>query len=250
MHLRPQNSKSFSFPDTRMDSRDLTTAGAWHKDDPGRRPAAKCVYKIRIQRAHAAILEMTREQLEYHHETSELTTGRNGGEENQNSKPPPEISDIILRGALSKLGHIKNITEELWSRAYGYPVSNGIRIVSLGLKQHIAPHLSVAENRVLVSYEAQPSTCYALHRNTTEATRSWKCRQQVPRSVFTPRANTWSPSPGGKPDSSVGLVTHYWLDSPGIESIPLADVEREGLWFVQCLKGTSYFPSWWKWEVK
>jgi len=135
-------------------------------DGPRRRVYINFVYKKRMR----AILE-------YRHETGELTTviveeAEMGVRRIRIPNFPPEISGITLRGALSKFGDIKKITEELWSRSFRYPVSNGIRIGSIGLKQHIPSHLGIAEHRFLVSYEGQRSTCYALHITTTEATRS------------------------------------------------------------------------------
>jgi hypothetical protein len=44
---------------------------------------------------------------------------------------------------------------------YRYPVSNGIRQVTIILTKHIPSYLTVAENRILLSYEGQPTTPYA-----------------------------------------------------------------------------------------
>jgi hypothetical protein len=45
----------------------------------------------------------------------------------------PKIQDGILRDALSQYGDVKNITDEPWSRVYRYPISNGVRLVDIGL---------------------------------------------------------------------------------------------------------------------
>jgi hypothetical protein len=74
--------------------------------------------------------------------------------------PLPEISDRAIKMGLSKYLEIKEIQEETWSRAYRYPVANGIRIVVIGLTQHIPSHVILAEYRSLISYEGQPTTCH------------------------------------------------------------------------------------------
>jgi hypothetical protein len=61
---------------------------------------------------------------------------------------------------MSKYGTVKGISEESWSKAYRYSVSNGIRIVELSLKLHIPSNMVIAGTRVIISYEGQPLTCY------------------------------------------------------------------------------------------
>jgi hypothetical protein len=65
---------------------------------------------------------------------------------------------------LSRYGEIKEVQEETWSRAYRYPVANGIRIVVISLTQHIPSHVILAGYRSLISYEGQPTTCYGCNR--------------------------------------------------------------------------------------
>jgi hypothetical protein len=73
---------------------------------------------------------------------------------------PPEVNDRTIKNMLMRYGKIKEITEETWSRNYRYKIYNGIRIVTINLKEHIPSHMTMANNRVLVSYEGQPQTCY------------------------------------------------------------------------------------------
>ena len=73
---------------------------------------------------------------------------------------PLETPDEAVRLAFSTYGEIKEIQEERWSRAYRYQVANGIRVVLIALTKHIPSHMTIAGNRVLVSYEGQPTTCY------------------------------------------------------------------------------------------
>jgi len=55
--------------------------------------------------------------------------------------------------------------EEQWIRSYRYKVSNGIRIVGMSLKHHLPSHLTIAGNRVLVSYEVQPRHMLRVRRH-------------------------------------------------------------------------------------
>jgi hypothetical protein len=72
---------------------------------------------------------------------------------NQLESPP-------IRIALAQYEDIKSIQEESWSKAYGYAVSNSIKIVTLALKKHILSHVIIASHRVLIAYEGQPMMCY------------------------------------------------------------------------------------------
>ena len=48
----------------------------------------------------------------------------------------------------------------MWARTYRYTVANGVRQINMTLTQHVPSHLVIAEQRVLVSYDGQPTTCY------------------------------------------------------------------------------------------
>jgi hypothetical protein len=73
---------------------------------------------------------------------------------------PPEVNDRTIKNMLMRYGEIKEITEETWTRNYRYKIYNCIRIVTINLKEHIPSHMTMANNRVLISYEGQPQTCY------------------------------------------------------------------------------------------
>jgi hypothetical protein len=47
---------------------------------------------------------------------------------------PPEVPVGPIRIALAQYGDIKSIQEKSWLKAYRYAVSNGIKIVTLALK--------------------------------------------------------------------------------------------------------------------
>jgi len=73
---------------------------------------------------------------------------------------PPEIPDRTIKVGLNRYGEVKEVKEENWSRAYRYPVANGIRIATIRLSQHIPSQILIAGYRTLIPYEGQPSTCY------------------------------------------------------------------------------------------
>jgi hypothetical protein len=47
---------------------------------------------------------------------------------------PPEVPKGPIRFALAPYEDIKSIQEELWSKAYRYAISNGIKIVTVALQ--------------------------------------------------------------------------------------------------------------------
>jgi len=73
---------------------------------------------------------------------------------------PPEVKEVTIKGNLSKYGDIVNIRDEMWAAAYRYKVHNGVRIVEIKLKQYMPSNLTIAGNDVMITYDAQPPTCY------------------------------------------------------------------------------------------
>jgi hypothetical protein len=103
----------------------------------------------------------------------------------------PEGQDGILRDAISKYGEVKKITEEQWSHIYKYPISTGARWVDKGLQKHIPSHMDIVGNRVLITYEDQPHTCYGcyeLGHNHSDCPKSRKDVSYRP----VPDTNTWA----------------------------------------------------------
>jgi hypothetical protein len=92
---------------------------------------------------------------------------------------PPEVPDRVPQDTMSKYGDVKNISEELWSQVHRYPVSNGIHIVELHLKQHIPSRMLIVGHRVLISHEGQPTTCYGCNE-TGHQYNECPHRQNVP----------------------------------------------------------------------
>ena len=111
------------------------------------------------------ILRTTNVQGEFRHANGEISKARIeevglGIRRVRMANIPPEISDRTIKMGLNRYGEVKEVKEENWSRAYRYPVANGIRIATIRLSQHIASHILIAGYRTLISYEGQPSTCY------------------------------------------------------------------------------------------
>jgi len=105
---------------------------------------------------------------------------------------PPEVPGLI-RTALAQYGKIRSIQEETWCNAYRYPVANGIKI-SIALKKHIPSYTIIASNRVLISYEGQPLTCYNCNA-TDHVFQSCPKRLEKARGRKNEQAATWSQVP-------------------------------------------------------
>jgi hypothetical protein len=130
-------------------------------DGPGRR-----VYiKFHTSEQTQNILQTTSGQLNYLHDNGEsfivqLEIAGMGTKRIRIANLPPEVPNKVICDTLSTYGEVTEIIEETWSKAYRYSVSNGIRIAVTSLKKHIPSHATMAGNRVLISYENQPPTCY------------------------------------------------------------------------------------------
>jgi hypothetical protein len=94
-------------------------------DGPRRRVFINLVTGEQMQ----AVLRATKGQLEYRHETGEVSIVRidiagMGLRRVRVANLPPEFPDRVLRDTMSKYGEVRDISEEQWSRMYRYPVSN------------------------------------------------------------------------------------------------------------------------------
>jgi hypothetical protein len=103
-----------------------------------------------------------------------------------------ELPDRVIREASAPYGEVKEVHEETWSKAYRYPVYNGIRVATTQLKHHLPSHMVIAGTRILVSYEGQPPTCYV-------------CNAQGRQSNDCPRRKNTDVQPAG-------VVRHPWAD--------------------------------------
>ena len=113
----------------------------------------------KTKRMHS-ILHDTKGQMEFRHDNSELSMVKTepagmGVRRIRIASLPPEMPGTI-RKILTKYGEVKDITEDARTRTCRCTASNGIRIAIVSLKQHIASHMSIAKNRVLISCEEQP----------------------------------------------------------------------------------------------
>jgi hypothetical protein len=116
------------------------------------------------------LLQDTAGTLEFKHDTGKLSQvnisiAGMGIRKVRKANLPPEVPDRTIRDNLAKYGEVKDIIEELWTKAYRYKVSNGIRIVEMNLKLHLPSYMIMAGHWVLVSYDGQPSTCYACNES-------------------------------------------------------------------------------------
>jgi len=100
------------------------------------------------------ILRTTNGQGEFRHANGEISKVRNeeaglGIRRVRMANIPPEIPDTTIKVGLNRYGEVKEVKEENWSRAYRYPVANGIRIATIRLSQHIPSHILIAGYRTL-----------------------------------------------------------------------------------------------------
>jgi hypothetical protein len=67
---------------------------------------------------------------------------------------PPEITNDTLSASLVSYGKVLNIQAEMWSKAYRYPVLNGVRQVAMHLTRNMPSHLTIAghTSRTLISF--------------------------------------------------------------------------------------------------
>jgi hypothetical protein len=111
------------------------------------------------------ILKETNGEAKYKHHRGEISTvgidvAVSGTKRRRVANLPTEGPDTALKTLLPPYGKYKKIQQELWTHVYRCIVSNGIRQVTITFTKHIPSHLTVAENRVLLTYEGQPFTCY------------------------------------------------------------------------------------------
>jgi hypothetical protein len=48
-----------------------------------------------------------------------------------------EVNEKAIANILSRYGEVKDLRDEAWSKSYRYQISNGIRIATMNLKEHI-----------------------------------------------------------------------------------------------------------------
>jgi len=148
---------------------------------PRRRVCIKFATAERMQ----SILQNIQGQQEYKQDNGEISIVKTelaamGVRRVRVANIPPEVTEPVLRDAMSKYGDVKDIQKEQWPSQYRYKVSNGIKIVELNRKTHVPSHKLIAGHRMLTTYEGQPPTCY-------------KCNEQVHHSVECPYRRSSTP---------------------------------------------------------
>ena len=104
---------------------------------------------------------------------------------------PPEVPDVVIRTVLSSYGEVKDVLSETWCRSYRYPVANSIRIATITLDKNIPSHITMVGNRVLVSYEGQPMTCYGCN-GTGHLYHACLMRRRTEEKAPTAHATSWA----------------------------------------------------------
>jgi hypothetical protein len=160
-------------------------------------PQRRVYIKFHTEEWVTSILQATERGVEFRHENGELSTvhielAGMGYRRIRLANLPPEIPDHVIRETLAPYVEVKEVHEETWSKAYRYPVYNGIRIAMTQLKNHLPSHMVIAGTRILVSYEGQPPTCYV-------------CNAQGHQSIDCPRRKNTDVKPAG-------VVRHSWAD--------------------------------------
>jgi hypothetical protein len=133
--------------------------------------------------------------MDFRHETSELSKvcielAGMGTRRIRIANPMPEVPNQTICDILSPYGDVKKIIEDAWSKVYRYPVSNGICIAVTNLKKHIPSQLSIAGNRVLISYEGQLSTCHGCNE-TDHQYNDCPCRKKADVTQQSTHKTSW-----------------------------------------------------------
>jgi hypothetical protein len=113
-------------------------------DGPGRRVYIKFTDNTRMQ----PLIQDTRGRLEFKHDNAVIKQvtveiAGMGIKKVRIAKLPPEVPDRTLRDILTTYGDVKSITEEQWTKAYRYKVSNGIRIVEMAIRKHLPSNMDI-----------------------------------------------------------------------------------------------------------
>jgi hypothetical protein len=103
------------------------------------------------------ILNGNKEQYDFKHENGEISkvqiehAGMGIGTI-RIANLPPEVSERAIHSVLSRYGEVKEIKTEKRSRNNRYKIDNGIRIVTMNLREHIPSYINITNNKVLLSY--------------------------------------------------------------------------------------------------
>ena len=142
------------------------------------------------------LLQSTDGRVEYRHENGEISIVRiehagMGMRRIRIANLPPGVPERTVRITLAPYGEIMSINDETWSKKYRYTVSNGVKVVMMKLTQHLPSHMTIAGNRILASYEGQPTTCYGCGK-TGHIFQSCPLRQAERPRTDDHSSNTWA----------------------------------------------------------
>lgn len=155
------------------------------------------VYLKFVNECHVTeLLRLSKGRMEYRHLSGEISIVRleqagMGTRKIRIANLPPETAEHTLRTALAPYGEVVSVQEESWSRMYRYKVANGIKVVMMKVRKHLPSHMAIAGHRVLVSYEGQPSTCYACG-DTGHIHQACPNRRRDETTTGEPNGRTWS----------------------------------------------------------
>ena len=115
------------------------------------------------------ILHNTKGHFEYKHTTGDISVDRlemagMGTCRIRIANLPPETSERAIRMPLAPYGEIVTLHDEVWSKMCRHSVANGIRVAKMKLAKHLHSHVVTTGDRVVLSYEGQPVSCYACGR--------------------------------------------------------------------------------------
>jgi RNA recognition motif-containing protein len=180
----------------------------------------------------------TEGQFDYRHETGEISKVKieragMGIRTVRIANLPPEVSDRTMKNILSQYGEVKEVKEERWSKSYRYKIANGIRLVTMNLRSHIPSYLTIANNKVLLSYQGQPMTCCGCgitgHFNQECSARFNRVRRTTP-----PTPTTWSTIV--QQQNTLSTVTEVDALQPGLQdNVPATEESSNDV----CMRGDT-----------
>jgi hypothetical protein len=143
-----------------------------------------------------AMLQSTQGKVDFHHESGEVSTvtldvAGMGVRKVRIANLSPEAPDTAVRVIMSRFGDVRSVSEEKWPRSYPLRIPNGIRVVELLMRKHIPSSLLILGQRVLVSYDGQPVTCFGCNEEGHLLGQCPYRRSRAPR-VTVDGAATWA----------------------------------------------------------